>query len=249
MASLLALTLTLLSSPAQAAPTRPLAAAFDEYGDVPPVQGAGAGDPRPRVSRTHYLSDEVQAEIKLDYRITYTSVNRTTKVMDYGAANKYNPGKLTNVRIFAAGFLFGGGRLSGISPEETAKVRSYIPSIAGSTVAPDGTVTANSTECYGRHGYVPLSPAKTTLFGEESVAKFNYYFTSCETILLVAAAAAVSLTAGTAMALGGPAAPAIGLIGLLVGLGGIYIAALAGLSTENAIGAASRYSLIYGFAQ
>ncbi len=128
-------------------------------------------------------------------------------------------------------------------------MRSYIPSVAGQTAPVTGCVSAQGIECNGRRGYVPLTGDETKFWGQLTPTKWNYYFTSCETTLLIGAIAVTSVTAGFLMGASVVAAPALPLFAWVMSLGIIYLETLQQLSDINAIGVASRYSLVFGIAQ
>lgn len=109
----------------------------------------------------------------------YRAVDKKKHTLDYKKANKYDKGKTTTRRKFAAGYLWTGGKIKNISKTELKRVKKYLPKKSYSKV-----------RAMGKRGSGD-SPARCTgvtkLTTKQKGPWFDnhYYYNSCDTATII----------------------------------------------------------------
>lgn len=129
------------------------------------------------------LSKTTQANLKIARTISEKAINKSRTTLDYGKANKYDKGKVTLRRQFAAGWLWSGKKISHISSAELKAVKREIPAQALAH-------KPLKTKAYGLALVGPAKAANSKCTGvTKSVQKaakgkpwdWWYYYNSCKT--------------------------------------------------------------------
>ena len=218
-----AVTLALLAgtpSTAGAAPTETAQAA-----------AAAAGKDSPHKDWRKALNKSQKADVLAGTRIFQKSINKAHTTLDYKKANKYDNGRNTARRQFAAGWLYWGKRISHISKAERKKVRAYLPTTplpSPALLRAKGLLTADAKADLLKAGLACTGVSKQdtkswpSYGGGDMTADF--YFNSCDTDIIIAAGGVAAVLAGVigAMVKHAAATGIIAVVGGIMGLGAVW---------------------------
>lgn len=182
-----------------------------------------------KIYKYSQLSSGRRADLAATDSIQKHAVSKSHK-LDYKKANKYDKGRTTARRKFAAGFLWAGGKITGISSAELKKVKKYIPKkrapyhkLSDARFLPDAPKKCTGVTKY-RDVYV-----KGPAFDR------RYYLNSCDTDLLLASTDSAAILAGVIAVLIPPSAPGSGAVAGFLLIGNKYITYQQGRSDLDAI--------------
>lgn len=160
------------------------------------------------------------------------AVSKKRKTLNYVTANKYDKGRVTARRKFAAGYWWAGGRITHISKAELAKVKTYRPKHkrprgAASFASTDGALNAQIARCTSR----------SAVYKHVNGSKFYnvIFYNSCETKAVIDALNSAALLAGVVALVQPEAAPLSGAVAALLVIGGTTVSYYADISEVNAI--------------
>lgn len=212
------------------------------------VSPVAHGNPRPPAPAARLMSqaptthqpayprlDQIPAAqtrgILLAGRLQHYATNRKTHVLDYAKANRYDQGHVTFRRLFAAGWLTAGGRITHISSAERKKVHSYVRR---------GDPFSSSRDHLGRkhctgQNKVVTSGTHVSIYHMRVHRYTAQWYDSCQTNLILFTFGTTAAVAAALAYFIQPAAPFLVVFGTLVAVYAAYIDYRRNLSDVGAI--------------
>lgn len=199
--------------------------------DTTPAVAAAASKDSPHKDWRKALNKGQKADVLAGTRIFQKAVNKSQTTLDYKKANKYDNGRTTARRQFAAGWLYWGKKISNISKAERKKVRSYLPKAplpSPALLRAKALLSADAKADLLREGPACTGVTKTvtkrwpSYGGGDMTADF--YFNSCDTDLIIAAGGGAAVLTGVigAMVKNAAATGIIAVVGGIIGLGAVW---------------------------